>query len=193
MSPALNPRLSRIRSTHEVYRILLSIADTNLWNITWNVSNTIRIKLMKQSIACIQFRHEQGVIHRDIKPGNIGVVEKDPPNFILLDLESATGSQESADHGVGTFICLTSEAIALNDGDSNRKYKISLTINSFAEFLSGVGSTKKYMIRHLRTHAVNNNPKLSKVTRLVKTMMAWNVYSKLTAVEALSDEAFSVA
>lgn len=64
-------------------------------------------------LSGLAFLHdEKRVMHRDIKPGNLGVVSLDPPHGILLDMDLAIRSETSSDHMEGSTPYLAPEIIA---------------------------------------------------------------------------------
>lgn len=44
----------------------------------------------------------KGMMHRDIKPNNLGIVSINPPRGIILDLDTATDEKFPTDHSQGT-------------------------------------------------------------------------------------------
>ena len=60
-----------------------------------------RVDIVAQLCDGLAFAHEQGVVHRDIKPGNVRVLEDG--SVKLLDFGIATVQQADATSGTGTF------------------------------------------------------------------------------------------
>ncbi|KAI4191735.1 MAG: hypothetical protein LQ348_003444 [Seirophora lacunosa] len=46
---------------------------------------------------------EKALMHRDINPNNLGIVESNPPRGVILDLDSATSATFSYDFALGTL------------------------------------------------------------------------------------------
>ena len=63
------------------------LGDLNHFHKTRDVSNEAKIEGMKQIAAGIRYLHSQGVIHRDIKPGNILVASETPLRLLLTDFD----------------------------------------------------------------------------------------------------------
>lgn len=55
-----------------------------------------RAVLFKQVLEGLTFLHEHDWIHRDIKPGNLGIVSLQPLRAVILDLGQAIQMQERA-------------------------------------------------------------------------------------------------
>lgn len=79
-------------------------------------------EVIRQCCSGLDYMHGQGVMHRDIKPDNIGVVILDPPKVVLIDLGSCEVKQSSADHKRGTIRYLAPEVMAIKTGVSTEVF-----------------------------------------------------------------------
>ncbi|WEW59610.1 hypothetical protein PRK78_005087 [Emydomyces testavorans] len=58
-------------------------------NLSDSATRTTRTALFREALLGVNFLHSHGWIHADLKPENIGVRRRDPPQVVLLDLGSA--------------------------------------------------------------------------------------------------------
>ena len=72
-----------------VWKMILfrKLGDLNHFYRERDVPSETKIDEMKQIVAGILYLHSQGVIHRDIKPGNILVASSDPLRLLLTDFD----------------------------------------------------------------------------------------------------------
>lgn len=76
-------------------------------------------ELIAQGLDGLAHLHKNGIMHRDVKPVNIAVVQRQPPQAVLIDFGCATTQAASRDHMKGTIPWLALEILALKDaGDS---------------------------------------------------------------------------
>ncbi|KAJ4409170.1 hypothetical protein N0V82_009549 [Gnomoniopsis sp. IMI 355080] len=86
------------------------------------------VEMFAQATSALKYLHEQGVTHRDIKPGNILVRSRkpDPFNIALSDFGLATKNQElMSTFGCGTYPFMAPEVVAehiKNRGKVDVKY-----------------------------------------------------------------------
>jgi serine/threonine protein kinase len=66
--------------------------------------------------------HDQGIMHRDIKPGNVMIATRDPLRVVIIDYGHATTEPTSTDHFKGTIAYLAPEVLALKSGDALTPY-----------------------------------------------------------------------
>ena len=66
---------------------LCELGDLNYFYKTREVSSETTINGMKQIAAGINYLHNQDIVHRDIKPGNILVASEDPFQVLLADFD----------------------------------------------------------------------------------------------------------
>lgn len=53
----------------------------------------------------------KGMMHRDINPNNLGIIESNPPRGVILDLDSVTDETHSYEHALGTLPYMAPELI----------------------------------------------------------------------------------
>ena len=63
------------------------LGDLNHYYRNRNVSDETNLNLMKQIMAGVKYLHSQGIVHRDIKPGNILVASDNPLVIVLTDFD----------------------------------------------------------------------------------------------------------
>ncbi|KIW41569.1 uncharacterized protein PV06_07118 [Exophiala oligosperma] len=77
------------------------------------VSRSVRWRAFHQGAQGIRYLHSLGIIHRDLKMGNILVVRSDPLRVVIADFGHATTCTNSQDHMKGTIVFLAPEIIEL--------------------------------------------------------------------------------
>lgn len=80
----------------------------------------------------LAYLHSKGIIHRDIKAPNLGVVSLNPIKGVIMDLDDATQDDVSDDHMKGTLPYLAPEIIKLklhtNAGPSPPPYDKAIDV-----------------------------------------------------------------
>ncbi|KAK4998431.1 hypothetical protein LTR66_002331 [Elasticomyces elasticus] len=84
--------------------------------------------LASQILSGIAYLHDHGIMHRDVKPDNIGISLVPEPRAVVLDLGHAIHARTSSDHMAGTVRYLAPEVIALKAGASTKPYDFSADI-----------------------------------------------------------------
>lgn len=157
--------------------------------------------MLYQCIDGLAYIHGKKLMHRDIKPGNIGVVSTNPPAIILLDFGIATYDDESRDHMAGTVQYLAPEILELKYNKSTKPYTNAADVWSLGVTAHQLISRRTYMwkeaehelyvqaCRHLTD--LSRNAELYQVVELIKRLMEWNSNARITAEKALLHKAFS--
>ena len=88
-----HPKVLRILDIEKTENIvwmmmpLCEFGDLNEFYKTRDVSHETNVKIMKQITAGVEYLHNQDIIHRDIKPGNILVFSVTPLQLQLADFD----------------------------------------------------------------------------------------------------------
>lgn len=157
------------------------------------------LAVMTQFVSRLQYIHHQGVMYRDIKPANVGVVVH-PENLriILLDFGHATKDLQSSDHMKGTLPYLAPEIIALKRGRSSTLYKNSVDVWAMGLCMFGLISQSKISWKYVsesRYETVTAKLELlksksnyleQKCIGLVRKMVAWDPVHRPTAAELMA-------
>ena len=99
-----------------VYCVYSPLALASLEDIlqTHNINLPAQIALLMDYLRGLAYLHDQkGIMHRDIKPDNLGILSLCPPKGIILDLDAATSEETSLDDGQGTVPYQAPEIINL--------------------------------------------------------------------------------
>lgn len=102
------------------YCIYSPLAVMNLRDMieSYETNRAAHTTLLTDYLAGLSHLHGKGIMHRDIKPENLAIRSISNPVGIILDLDAATSSQTSIDHGQGTIRYLAPEIIALKECNS---------------------------------------------------------------------------
>ena len=109
LEPALKQPLTAFRT--DVWQV--DVSPDDFATLTLGRQRLTHSFLAQVGSAC-EFLHSKGVMHRDIKPDNVGIAGLDEPfKFYLLDLGHAIAAQTSDDHFRGTMRYLAPEVLKL--------------------------------------------------------------------------------
>lgn len=99
-----------------IYCVYSPLAVANLDDIiqSHKLNLPAQIALLKDYLRGLAYLHdEKGIMHRDIKPDNLGLLSLCPPKGIILDLDAATSEETSDDPTQGTVPYQAPEIINL--------------------------------------------------------------------------------
>ena len=99
-----------------MYCVYSPLALANFEDIiqTHNINLPAQVALLMDYLRGLAYLHDQkGIMHRDLKPDNLGILSLCPPRGIILDLDAATSEETSDDEGQGTVPYQAPETINL--------------------------------------------------------------------------------
>ena len=148
----------------------------------------VKFQLMKQIITGIAFLHSNGIVHRDIKPGNILLKSTTPCGQITVKLGDfglskfldPNSNRSSMSSDVGTFIFKAPEFFDFNESDRVRYhrdvdvYSAGLTFTAMLQ----VGSNEKLVPKaegSLSLHERNMVIGFAAYTRMAYNQPTFNV------------------
>lgn len=198
-----NAETSGPNNIDEVYLIYSPLAEQRFTDlILSDMSDQDRIIIIKHCIEGIGYIHGKGLMHRDIKPGNIAIVSCAPPSASLIDFGHATWEKTSMDHSVGTISYLAPEVMALKHKTSQQPYNESVDI--WAIGISGYQllcrkqrlwteiTRDAYVDIRLKLSSSIWDPAVGPVIDLIDRMVNWRSCARISAANALSDDALRV-
>lgn len=115
----------------QVYLIMTPLAEGNMQDL-WIQRRPLSIRkaAFRQAVLGVRFVHENGIMHRDLKPTNVVVCEGNPCRAVIVDFGCATFAEESSDHMAGTIGFLAPEIMRLkwwdNATEEDRKQRGAL-------------------------------------------------------------------
>lgn len=186
----------------EVYLVFLPVARNHLGHfVSSDLSDADRVSIFHQCIDGLAHIHQQGLMHRDIKPGNIGVVSIQPAIIIILDFGVATYALESREHTAGTISYLAPEVLALKHGTSVTAYTKAADVWSLGVTIYQLLSRSMELWRQIdrdnyvrvcvRLGEFSFGHEFEAAVDLVGEMVKWSPRARITAQDALLDKAFS--
>ena len=92
------------------------------------LADKARVTLAKQYIEGLVWIHQNGIMHRDLKPQNLGLKSVNPPGALIFDFGHATFEKSSTDHTKGTIWYLAPEVLALKCGTSHVAYDSAVDV-----------------------------------------------------------------
>jgi serine/threonine protein kinase len=175
--------------TIDKYILYLPLATSNFYAlITSNASREIRTELFAQVLEGLAFLHDNGISHRDIKPGNLAIIAFDPPQAKILDFGSATIAPTTLYDSPGTITYLAPEqepglthtcsvdywAVALV-GLEILKYRMRARVrrDQFA-------TVHAWLADHDRVHGPHP------IAACCRAMLRWESRARMTAADVLS-------
>ncbi len=118
----------------EVYFISSPLATCTVTKLVYPSLNRTyvslkgRLAIFLQLLDGLVFLHRNGIMHRDIKPGNLAVVLPEPPQAYFIDFGHAIAAASAADRDIGTPRWCAPEVWFLYDGRVRRQYDCKIDI-----------------------------------------------------------------
>ena len=176
----------------EIYLIYSPLANERFQDLIAHRNRTFeeRLTFFKQGLEGLAYVHDKGLMHRDMKPGNMAVVPSEPARLVILDFGVATKASESVDHMVGTIAYLAPEVMALKRGVSTQPYDKSVDMWGFGLSFYQLFCHRKCWWYEFGDKAYERvqadlKPK-DQVADLLLSMLQLNPRSRITASEALN-------
>lgn len=99
------------------------------------------IKWWSGCCSALKYLHSHGIMHRDVRPHNVGVIFAPVATAIILDLGSCGKKTHSDDHLVGTVRYLAPEVMRIKSWDNGGRSGLSPPPYTHAVDVWGLGLT----------------------------------------------------
>ena len=108
--------------TPETYAIYTPFVTADLAEVIngYQIDLSVKVTLLRDYLDGMTWLHEKGVMHRDDKPSNLGVLDFSDCKGVILDLDEATTNRDSLNHAVGTVKYLAPEVLRLKQWTNNQ-------------------------------------------------------------------------
>lgn len=161
----------------DLYSILLSSP----------LADMARVTLAKQYVEDLAWIHQKGVMHRDLKPQNLGLKSMKPPVAVVFDFGHATFKKSSTDHMKGTIWYLAPEVLALKCRTSQKPYNNAVDVWAMGLSLSQLLRWRlnwygqKEVVEKGRVRAYSLTP----MDEVIETLQQSNLIRSAGAVEEM--------
>ncbi|KAL8711863.1 MAG: hypothetical protein Q9220_003807 [cf. Caloplaca sp. 1 TL-2023] len=101
------------------------LADGSLTAIAnrYTINVAAQLYLLRDWLRGLSYLHRKGIMHRDICPNNLGVLRRDPPQGVILDLDGAIEAEFDNEWRLGTLPFTAPEIIDLRLGATDTPYQ----------------------------------------------------------------------
>lgn len=167
----------------------MPLATSNFYAlITSNASREVRTELFAQVLEGLAFLHENGISHRDIKPGNLAVITFDPPQAKILDFGCATFAPRSLYDSPGTISYLAPEQEQGKYHDCSVDYwAIALVGFEILKYRTrGRVDLDQYTTMHTWLDDYDRVRGHHPIAKCCRLMLRWEPQDRMTAADALS-------
>jgi len=191
----------------EAYCIYQPLASGTLFDLAsqQKLAVATQVTLFRQYLDGLSFLHEEkGVMHRDIKPNNLGIVGLVSPRAVIFDLDSATCDATSTDHSQGCLSYLAPEIVALKKWNRDKEplpppygRKVDVWALGLSAYVtdSDIGARLKNnqcmtddlyqsIQQRLQVRIEENGVEASFLKNVLR-MLAWSAHERPSAAEAL--------
>lgn len=174
-----------------IYIIHEPLCDSSFKSfITSTADEEERRQAFIQTAEGLAHLHDRGIMHRDMKPGNIMLATRNPLRVVIIDYGHATFATTSIDHYKGTIAYLAPEIQALKNGQSTKPYDKRCDVWAlglvgyllFARLQDLKGKVTLYTYGQILQNVKNFS---SEVSGPISESLSWNTDSRPQANELL--------
>jgi serine/threonine protein kinase len=158
------------------------------------VNLDIVVEIVKQVASALQYVHDQGLIHRDLKPQNILINSSD--EMLLSDFGIAMNQSSTTSNVVGTYLYMAPEVIGTKPEPASDQYALAVMVyelltGSFPFYAKDPVTLSRMHVQDIPTPPSTLNPAIPQTVEVVISRgLAKDPKWRYKSVDEFADELY---